>query len=197
MSRRKPAPVLTLITATDDARSPLDPPLANRPEIGHALLDLVTRMSTFDGWLEALGLEARARRVAELHQADQAPALDSQAWYAQEILGTIPLVHAAVDRGDADGAARAALDLGWLLARAAIMAEHDRRRHGGRLRGGAVTEKAAEHDQEIRRLLGRWRLSDELQDRYRSPAAYIAGQIKLSIRKVERRIKVLAQTRPA
>ena len=197
MSRRKPAPVLTLVTAADDGHSPLDHPLANRPEIGRALVDLITSMFTFEGWLDALGLEARAHRLVELHRADQAPAVDSQAGYAQEILEDILLVRAAVNRGNADGGARAALDLGWLLARATMMAERDRRRRGGRTRGGTVTTKAAEHDQEIERLLGKWRVSDELQDQYRSPAVYAASKLKLSVRTVERRLKMLVQARPA
>ena len=98
---------------------------------------------------------------------------------------------------NAPAAAYAALIVGALsgdVVRHTITHKHAT--SAGIARGKEIARLAAKSDREIERLYRTWLTSDELQDQYRSTAAYIeAKKPTLSRKTIERRLKHLRQSR--
>lgn len=66
---------------------------------------------------------------------------------------------------------------------------------GGRKTGQRITRIAAETEKTIRRLVARWRASEELRERFRTSTAYVCDQTGLAARTVQRHLKKLGLAR--
>ena len=120
------------------------------------------------------------------------------AMYARLYIGKL---RSALEGGPSDAlmAADDALAVGWLASQLGLeLLSKERATKGGRQTGQKIALAASKADQELDRLHRQWINSDELQDVYRSSAAYIkTKKPRLQRRTIERRLQKLStQTRP-
>jgi len=91
-------------------------------------------------------------------------------------------------------AAHAALLAGLYANDAAVRVQ--RLVAGGRITGAKKTEDATKNDSIIQKLSYRWHISDDLQEEFRSSAAYIQSKRpELTLRTIQRRLKVIDPSR--
>jgi hypothetical protein len=186
-----------LVLDTTDRRTVADMSHGERSALANdvrafarALAQWLERAFTFEGRLAILGVEANCQRIVNALGEDP-PALDSQGWYARAILHGIAETRQALARQDGETAAGMALHVGELLTRALRQQDRDRARTGGLLRGEQIAKAASGRDMEISDLARRWAVSDELQDKYRSPTAYIHHKTRLSDKTINRRLQAI------
>jgi hypothetical protein len=103
--------------------------------------------------------------------------------------------HIGLTDGNPQRAAYAALMAGAfagdIVAHAEGIALSQSRHRGGHTTGEKIAAKATKHDALIAKLYRRWAMSDELQDKYRSPVTYIAKESGLHVRTIQRALKRL------
>jgi hypothetical protein len=170
------------------------------------------RRSTFDGCVEAL--ERLCRKDFDKWRAAQLPVkawraikpfpppiaitFGSREWYAQEILTVIEEVRHALACGEWQRAASEAVVVGalaaeaqakhrWPMVQFGIKHRHEKQL-SGRGRGKAITKKARADDEKMRRLVSRYRTSDEQEGHL---VKYLAEQMEQHPKTIRLRLKRL------
>lgn len=107
----------------------------------------------------------------------------------------------ALGRENARLAAHAALMVGLFANNTGVEVAlgrnaRQRARAGGAARGAQIAQEARRNDATIARYYRRWQQSDELQDQFRSGAAYVKAQTGLPLRTIQRRIERMRSHKP-
>jgi hypothetical protein len=150
------------------------------------LVESLLTFGSFDHTMASLGLEELATRCAVSGPAS--PTINTAAWHAQQVIDGAPIVRDLIAEGNAEHAAGFALRVGWHFAQLVANVAREPHRRGGLARARQQLKAATQRDAEIVRLARRWQASEELQDQFRSSAAYIASILKLSDRSIRRRL---------
>lgn len=121
--------------------------------------------------------------------AEQSKRRAKYAMYARLHIGKLRSMLGPV-QPDTPKVADTALTLGWFASQLGLeLKTTARTTKGGRKRGTQIAKRAATNDPAVKKHLGRWQISEELQDEYRSAASYVQEKTGLPRRTVERSMK--------